>query len=61
MILAEVARKNSPLSAEILVTPNPTKIKIPNMTAFDGTTCTEEHINAHELNASVHYKFGSAV
>ena len=34
---------NSPLAAEILATLNPAKIKDPNMTAFDGTSCPEEH------------------
>ena len=39
---------NSTLSVEVLATPNPTKIKVPNMTAFDGTTCPEKHIMAYK-------------
>ncbi|CAO2830646.1 unnamed protein product, partial [Amaranthus hypochondriacus] len=39
---------NSPLSAEILATPNPAKIKVPSITPFDGTTCPEEHIVAYK-------------
>src|SRR5688572_2424142 len=39
---------NSPLSAEILATPNPAKIKIPTMNSFDGTTCPEEHVVAYK-------------
>jgi retrotransposon gag protein len=39
---------NSPLSAEILATPNPAKIKIPAMNSFDGTTCPEEHVVAYK-------------
>ena len=39
---------NSPLSAEILATPIPTKIKIPNMNPFDRTKCPEEHIVAYK-------------
>ena len=39
---------NSRLFAEILATPNPAKIKVPNMTAFAGTTCLEEHIVAYK-------------
>ena len=39
---------NSLLSAEILATPNPAKIKIPNMNPFDGTKCLEEHIVAYK-------------
>ena len=39
---------NSPLASVILNTPNPTKIKIPNMTAFDGTSCPEEHLMAYK-------------
>ena len=39
---------NSPLSAEILATPNITNIKIPNMNPFDGTKSPEEHIVAYK-------------
>ncbi|XP_057524865.1 uncharacterized protein LOC130804449 [Amaranthus tricolor] len=38
----------SPLAPEILNTPNPGKIKIPNMAAFDGTSCPEEHLMAYK-------------
>ena len=37
-----------PLAPEILNTPNPGKIKIPNMAAFDGTSCPEEHLMAYK-------------
>ena len=39
---------NSPLSANILATPNPTKIKIPAITLFSGTQCPEEHMIAYK-------------
>ncbi|XP_057518286.1 uncharacterized protein LOC130799194 [Amaranthus tricolor] len=39
---------SSPLASEVLNTPNPAKIKIPNMTAFDGTSCPEEHLMAYK-------------
>ncbi|XP_057522576.1 uncharacterized protein LOC130802581 [Amaranthus tricolor] len=39
---------NSPLAPGILNTPNPEKIKIPNMTAFDGTFCPQEHLMAYK-------------
>ena len=39
---------NSPLAAEILATPNPAKIKVSNMAAFDGTSCPEEHMMAYK-------------
>ena len=32
---------NSPLSTKVLATPDPTKIKVPNMIAFDGTKCPD--------------------
>ena len=35
---------NSPLFADILVTPNPAKIKIPEITPCSGIQCPEEHI-----------------
>ena len=35
---------NSPLSADILATPNPAKIKIRAITLFSETQCLEEHI-----------------
>ncbi|XP_057542468.1 uncharacterized protein LOC130820930 [Amaranthus tricolor] len=38
----------SPLATEILNTPNPGKIKIPNMATFDGTSCPEEHLMAYK-------------
>ena len=38
----------SPLAPEILNTPNNGKIKIPNMAAFDGTSCPEEHLMAYK-------------
>ncbi|XP_057520897.1 uncharacterized protein LOC130801144 [Amaranthus tricolor] len=38
----------SPLAPEILNTPNPGKIKILNMAAFDGTSCPEEHLMAYK-------------
>ena len=37
---------NSPLSADVLVIPNPTKVKIPAITPFYGTQCPEEHMIA---------------
>lgn len=40
----------SPLSAEVLATSNPTK-EVPNMAAFDGTTCPKENIMAYKLLA----------
>ena len=36
------------LAPEILNTPNPGKIKIPNMAAFNGTSCPEEHLMAYK-------------
>ncbi|XP_057535220.1 uncharacterized protein LOC130813400 [Amaranthus tricolor] len=39
---------NSLFSTEILTTPNPDKIKIPNMNLFDRTKCLEEHIVAYK-------------
>ncbi|XP_057548070.1 uncharacterized protein LOC130826504 [Amaranthus tricolor] len=39
---------NSLLAPGILNTPNLAKIKIPNMTAFDGTSCPEEHLMAYK-------------
>ena len=39
---------NSPLAPEILGTPNPAKIKISNMAAFDETLCLEEHLMAYK-------------
>ncbi|XP_057526421.1 uncharacterized protein LOC130805655 [Amaranthus tricolor] len=54
----------SPLASEVLSTPNPGKIKIPNMTVFDGTSCPEEHLMAyknlmvlHTTNPSLWCKF----
>ncbi|XP_057545841.1 uncharacterized protein LOC130824839 [Amaranthus tricolor] len=38
----------SPLAMEILNTPNPGKIKVPNMAAFDGTSCPQEHLTAYK-------------
>ncbi|XP_057517953.1 uncharacterized protein LOC130798872 [Amaranthus tricolor] len=38
----------SPMAPEILNIPNPGKIKIPNMAAFDGTSCPEEHLMAYK-------------
>ncbi|XP_057543932.1 uncharacterized protein LOC130823331 [Amaranthus tricolor] len=38
----------SPLAMEILNTPNPGKIKVPNMAAFDGTSCPQEHMTAYK-------------
>ena len=38
----------SPLAPEMLNTPNPGKIKIPNIAAFDGTSCPEEHLMAYK-------------
>ncbi|XP_057545947.1 uncharacterized protein LOC130824940 [Amaranthus tricolor] len=38
----------SPLAMEILNTPNPEKIKVPNMAAFDGTSCPQEHLTAYK-------------
>ncbi|XP_057526418.1 uncharacterized protein LOC130805651 [Amaranthus tricolor] len=38
----------SPLAPEILNIPNTGKIKIPNMAAFDGTSCPEEHLMAYK-------------
>ncbi|XP_057528222.1 uncharacterized protein LOC130806967 [Amaranthus tricolor] len=38
----------SPLAPEILNTPNPGKIEIPNMAAFDGTSCPEEHLMVYK-------------
>ena len=38
----------SPLFAEILVTLNPAKIKIPYMNPLDGTKCPKEHIVAYK-------------
>lgn len=35
---------NSRFFAEILTTPNPAKIKIPNMNSFDRKECLEDHI-----------------
>ncbi|XP_057543500.1 uncharacterized protein LOC130821729 [Amaranthus tricolor] len=52
------------LAPEILNTPNQGRIKIPNMTAFDGTSCPEEHLMAyknltvlHTTNPSLWCKF----
>ncbi|XP_057518494.1 uncharacterized protein LOC130799416 [Amaranthus tricolor] len=39
---------SSPLAPKVLNTPNPAKIKIPNMTAFDVTSCPEEHLMAYK-------------
>ena len=39
---------SSPLAPGILNTPNPAKIKIPNMTAFDGTSCPEKYLMAYK-------------
>ena len=39
---------NFPLAPGILNTPNPAKIQIPNMTAFDRTSCLEEHLMAYK-------------
>lgn len=39
---------NSTLSAEILATPNPAKIKIPAIPPFSGTQCSEEHMIAYK-------------
>ena len=39
---------SSPLGPKVLNTLNPAKIKIPNMAAFDGTSCPEEHLMAHK-------------
>ncbi|XP_057547863.1 uncharacterized protein LOC130826275 [Amaranthus tricolor] len=54
----------SPMAPEILNIPNPGKIKIPNMAAFDGTSCPEEHLMAyknlmvlHTTNPSLWCKF----
>ncbi|XP_057550566.1 uncharacterized protein LOC130828618 [Amaranthus tricolor] len=38
----------SPLAPVILNTPNNGKIKIPNMAAFNGTSCPEEHLMAYK-------------
>ncbi|XP_057517902.1 uncharacterized protein LOC130798824 [Amaranthus tricolor] len=54
----------SPMAPEILNIPNQGKIKIPNMAAFDGTSCPEEHLMAyknlmvlHTTNPSLWCKF----
>ena len=39
---------NSPLAPEVLTTPNPAKIKISNMGAFDETSCPKEHLMAYK-------------
>ena len=39
---------NSPLSAEILATPNPSKIKVSAIPPFSGTQCPEEHMIAYK-------------
>ena len=38
----------SPLDPEILNTPKLGKLKIPNMAAFNGTSCPEEHLMAYK-------------